>query len=363
MGLSNKKIFIISPQKWESIKISKHHYAQALSNQGAMVYFINPINFDFAFKTNIQNINKNLTIVSLTIPIPKIVKFRLKSLFNNISTLFFKYLINKVGSPDILWNFDNELYFKHEKLFYKSLRLFHPVDMFSPEKRRNYMDLYDFVFSPSIAVLNNIKHNNKYFINHGLNQDFVNFSRIEKDRDVLLLKSVKTIGYMGNISIPVLNRKAFISIITNFPKITFNLIGEMNDQCEFQHSLVTYQNVVFIGRKEGESLYNELLSCDILLVCYSFTNNIFHNDNTHKLLEYLSTGKPIISSPIKAYEDYHELISFIDFENDDYISKIDNIINNYSIYNSDEKRKQRMELAISNSYQKQIERIENIIND
>src|ERR1700742_4128748 len=40
--LTNKTIYIITPEKWGIMKLSKHHYAAELAERGNRVYFIEP---------------------------------------------------------------------------------------------------------------------------------------------------------------------------------------------------------------------------------------------------------------------------------------------------------------------------------
>ena len=39
---SDKRILIISPEPWDHIPVSKHHYARKLAKLGNRVYFLNP---------------------------------------------------------------------------------------------------------------------------------------------------------------------------------------------------------------------------------------------------------------------------------------------------------------------------------
>src|SRR5687768_3938179 len=41
-NLVNKRILIISPERWDHIPVSKHHYARTLATYDNTVYFLNP---------------------------------------------------------------------------------------------------------------------------------------------------------------------------------------------------------------------------------------------------------------------------------------------------------------------------------
>lgn len=360
MSLRGKKIFLISPQHWDSNKISKHHYAETLINNGNIVYFINPIAYGFFPKINIHKQADTLNIVTITIPLPKIAKFKFRFAFDHMVNKGFKKLLFLEGVPDILWNFDNETYFSYESLFKKSIKIFHPVDMIVKKVNKKYNHLYDFVFSVSHEILDTIEHNQKYFINHGLSVQFETFCKDSavKNEDYLC----KNITYMGNISIPFLNRSAFIKMIQYFSHIKFKLIGVIDLNCEFQTQLKMFNNVEFLGRKSGTELFESLLQSDFMLICYS-KHELYRADNSHKVLEYLSTGNPIISSMLSTYKDYGDLISFVDFDSSEFLTQVEQILNNYHILNQSENREKRRQLALNNTYQNQLKKIEKIIQN
>lgn len=359
MFFEDKKIFIISPQTWSSNKISKHHYADYLSSLGAIVFFFNPVKHDAKLKTTFDIIKENLYIVTIHVPFPRAFKFKLRWLFDFAVRYLFKKTLNRVGIPDILWNFDNGTYFRYEDLFRQSYRIFHPVDMMLNLRVTDYNLNYDIVFSVSSEILDRINHKKKFFINHGLHEEIIEFFRKKKKKEAK--KTCLNVTYMGNISLPFINREAFLKLIDNNSHLEFRLIGELNSDCQFQKKLAKYKNVVFYGKMSGQNLYRVLENADFLLICYH-KHSLYNADNTHKILEYLITGNPIISSPLSVYKYHTDIISFIDFDTDNYLNIFNQLIENYNALSSAEKREKRMDLALNNTYQKQLERIEEIIS-
>ena len=53
-----KKILIISPQKWTNFYNSKHYYAIYLKKIGYDVYYLNPINYIFSKQFKFCEIKK-----------------------------------------------------------------------------------------------------------------------------------------------------------------------------------------------------------------------------------------------------------------------------------------------------------------
>lgn len=359
MFLKGKVIYLVSPQKWDSNKISKHHYANLLASSGSIVNFIDPLQYGFTLTVNNTIIEENLNVIQITIPLPRFFKFKFRAIYDILVRHCFKKIVKKYGEADILWNFDNGTYFKYEDIFKSSIKIFHPVDMLTSNIINDISNKYDLVFSVSYEILDTIQHKKKYFINHGLHNNIIKYCLTKKYSSTK--PSCSSITYMGNISIPFIDRKAIIKIVSQFHDIEFRFIGEINEECSFQNELRIHKNVKFLGRQSGNRLYELLCESDAFLICYK-KQKFYNADNTHKILEYLITGNPIISSPLSVYEKNSDIITFINFETGNFIAQIRNFLSNYSTFNTHQKRLKRIELALNNSYENQLKRIEEIIH-
>jgi hypothetical protein len=86
--------------------------------------------------------------------------------------------------------------------------------------------------------------------------------------------------------------------------------------------------------------------------------------NSHKLLEYLSTGKVVVANLFDVYKTTKELIIMPEDNDDAKIPALfHKVISNLEYYNSPELQQKRKAFALDNTYEKQIERIEKIISD
>lgn len=81
-------------------------------------------------------------------------------------------------------------------------------------------------------------------------------------------------------------------------------------------------------------------------------------DNSHKILEYLSTGNLIVSSALSVYKELNLFPMSIKADNSDYIELFEKVVQNFSELNNIALRKKRIAFAMDNTYVKQIERIE-----
>jgi hypothetical protein len=66
---------------------------------------------------------------------------------------------------------------------------------------------------------------------------------------------------------------------------------------------------------------------------------------------------------LSTYKDYGDLISFVDFDSSEFLTQVEQILNNYHILNQSENREKRRQLALNNTYQNQLKKIEKLIQN
>lgn len=121
-------------------------------------------------------------------------------------------------------------------------------------------------------------------------------------------------------------------------------------------------NAFFIGKVKSSELQNWYSEADILLISYQ---EKYHIDlqNSHKMMEYLGSGKIVVATQTQEYECLakEELTAMSD-KNKDLPQLFNSVTNNLEKWNSIEKKHHRITFAMNNTYKKQIERIERLIN-
>lgn len=354
--LKNKTILIISPQNWDSIKLSKHHYALTLSKLNNCVYFLNPIKSGFYSKITK---NEGVNVIDFKIPLPYFLKFKFNYLFNQLLSQYFNIWIKiKNLKFDIIWDFDNTLQFNNYSIFKNAIKIWHPVD---PAKLNftNHKNP-DIIFSVSKLILDSQKIDcPKYFINHGLADIFVR-QAIKNLENFQTIAKIQKVGYCGNLDIKNLNSDILIKLINKYPHINFYFIGPYSNSGNLYKILKDKPNVIFTGTLYNSELVQKINQMDVLLYNYINDYKSYFGDNSHKVVEYLSTGKIILGTELLAYKDKHDLI--IQVNNDDeFISKFDEIVNNtHKFYNKDIYSR-KIKFAIANSYENHIINIEKIL--
>lgn len=361
-----KVIFIISPEKWGASKVSKHHYAELLAQKGSTVYFFQPP----STKKSLDQIKENLFLVSYK-KIKGINKlpFFLKQFYYKI---LFKQLRNEFGLPlpTLVWSFDPYT-FQDLNVFNKQAqKIYHPVDVHQTNLEFESARNADVVLATSDLILEKFKSIDKpqYQINHGLADHFLSDLQLNK---LLPGDSNKIkVGYMGNLNYPFMDYTTLFKIIKENKKVDFYFIGpdgssnllETPEYLEEIDQIKKMDNVFLLGVKPSSELPGYLNSMDAFLMCYKAEKNKAHMANPHKILEYLSTGKVIISHYIDQYKNTDGLVEMVE-KNIDLPNKFQTVVNSLAQFNEVKKMEFRKAYAWNNTYENQLVKIDHILDD
>ncbi|GIU70052.1 MAG: hypothetical protein KatS3mg002_1288 [Candidatus Woesearchaeota archaeon] len=117
------------------------------------------------------------------------------------------------------------------------------------------------------------------------------------------IDKVKSVGYSGNLNSNLFDLNPVEEVIIKYPDLKFYFIGPFNNQSDVYNKLKQYPNCYFIGKLDELPLIKKLNEMDLLIYNYKPDNKIYYADNSHKILEYLSTGKIILGSNLLAYQN------------------------------------------------------------
>ncbi len=363
MRLTNKTILLISPEAWGSNFVSKHHYATTLAARGNRVFFLNPPGKRFGIK----NIDKNLFVVDYKPFIRGINKLPspIRDKISGFDIARIKKLA-QIDHLDIVWSFD-PYRFQNLKLFNSQYSIFHPVDIHQNQSLTNQVaKSADVIFGSSQRILETINTTiPKHKINHGLSQAFAQYNY-----DLKIPTKKVRVGYVGNLHYQYLDSRTLKIIIDQNPGAEFHFIGpsaksnltQKTTNNNFIDYLMSKHNCVLHGQVEAKKLPEYLANFDLFLMCYTSDQNPSAMANPHKLLEFLATGRVVVSHYIDEYKDKRHLLEMVE-NNEDLPAKFKEVVANLAHYNSPEKQQARKAWAQENTYEKQIGRIEKIIQD
>jgi hypothetical protein len=361
----NKTILILSQQDWGINMLSKHLYAKELSKNNN-VYFIFTIPQKHQTeKVIIKTLSSTLHLVYLKKKVVGVT--RLPSFLIDFQTkVIIKEILAtlKIKQPDIVWSFEQSR-FQNLKQFKAKYSIFHPVDYILQAKQflPKIANSANIVLSVSEKILDSIQTSTpKYFINHGVDESF--FSKTKLTSPPPFIKKDKTnVGYVGNLQMKFIDWKNLIKTVEENATLNFIFIGPHSNSNlggKIEHAelikLKSLKNTHFTGAMDKKSLIEILSFFDVFLLCYDHIKFPIEVSNSHKILEYLSTGKVVVSNFISTYKN-SDLLEMID-DNEKFSQKLKEVTSQLEFYNSPKKTKQRITFAKQNSYKKLLQAIE-----
>lgn len=359
MNLRNKNILLISPEPWDHIFVSKHHYAIHLARLGNAVFFLNPPSTNISLKeTEFQNV---FSVTYLGFPqglrfYPKFLqRFFIKKKFNELHDLC-------KTEFDIVWSFDNSVFFDFSALPTTVLKLSHIVDLNQNFQVERAATTADYCFCTTDLIKNNLlKFNTKVTkINHGFNQPKNEIEPIP----LVGTSSIKAL-YAGNLAMPFIDWDIIFKVVIDNPKVDFIFIGPDRDRIsdnldndKAKQQLFERDNVFFVGRISADELLKYQKAADILLLAYQ-EDHREDQANPHKMMEYLGSGKMIVSTFTSEYTELAKKQYFLmSDKNAELPILFKKTVSELKFWNSSEKMALRKSFAQDNTYSKQIARIE-----
>jgi hypothetical protein len=372
MEFKQKVIYIISHENWGNMMMSKHHYAIELSKMGNEVYFINHPDKKHELRRGEIKIEatqyENLMVVKHRFFHPYFFKSKYTKIYNYLTKYHINNIIRATGKkPDVVWSFDtgNTLPIKYFSCKYH--KIYMPVDgPFGTRHEVEAADTANIIISVTNRILETYKNIDvpKYQINHGVASVFINNDMKTQNNNKI------KVGYSGSLIRSDLDNETFLAIIDAYPNIGFEFWGEIDPNTSnihlsqdveqstlhFIESLKNAPNVVLHGAVDSITLATGLKKVDVLLICY----NIKNDQNHHKVLEYLGTGKVIVSSYMSSYENMESnLIEMLGNSegNQGFLELFGKVITHINTYNSIENQQFRINHAKQFTYSSQIEKI------
>ena len=284
-------ILIISPEKFQKFHTSKIHIANYLQKKHN-VFFLNPyssIKELFCFHEKISKI-KILNFFSINF-----LKFFVSHEF--IERYYFKKIKKVIQNIDIVWGFDHDRDYLI-KYLNANLKIFHITDEFKNKRSIQLINQYsNYIFSVSKNLAKGFKKKNTFIVGHFISEKFLKVKYLFKSNK-------KNIALTGNFFNQDLDIKSLEILIRNNPNLNFHLIGPISKN-DFKYKLKlkksrslelinikSYKNVITYGSVPPEKLILIYKSMDAFLILYK--KKLY--DNSHKILEYFSTGLPVFSS-------------------------------------------------------------------
>jgi len=353
MELKKKNILLISPEPWDHIFVSKHHYATHLAKKGNNIYFLNPPSDQKKVMTtkykNVYSVNYKGFPKGLRFYPSLIQQYFIQKMFNRVQ----KWCNVEF---DIVWSFDNSVFFDFSALPKRVLKISHIVDLNQNFKLAQAADTADFCFGVIPLIVSRLKANNEhsFLINHGVQP----FNKTGDKQTVPGNNKLKAM-YIGNLKMKFIDWSLLHILVKQNKNVDFIFLGEnTTDYSDF----FIKENVYYLGKVKAEEIPAFLKSSDILLLTYS--EDYYTNYATpHKMMEYLASGKMVVATKTMEYNTLAEKeLIIMSEQNSDFPDLFREVITEIEEWNIPEKQNMRKAFALDNTYDRQITRIENIIN-
>lgn len=361
MYLNTKKILVISPEPWGNNFVSKHHYAVTLAKQGNRVYFLNPPSSSYSIQhTSYEHVHE----VNYT-PFLKGLRYLPEQVQRQLIRQKYEKLQRLTDCTfDVVWSFDNSVFYDFAALPGNVLKISHIVDLnqdFQTAKAASTADIC-FCTTDLIKEKLSIHNNHVYKIHHGYTHPFEEAKKIP-----LPGKYVTKAVYVGNLAFPYIDWKVIHQLVDQHQTIDFVFVGP-DGKSNLSKNVYTNvdkeavkaaHNAHFIGSVPHEQIPGILAQADVLLVVYK---EEYHRDQAspHKFMEYLGSGKVMVATYTDEYKDKSALLAMCK-KNTDYPSLFAQVIERLKEYNTFEKQEERKQFALANTYERQIDKITNLI--
>lgn len=358
--LRGKSIFILSPEAWGKSFVSKHHYASLLAQKGNRVYFVNPP----AEQWGKRKLAPNLWVLDYSTGWRKGVQrwpnFLRK--WANAGLIRRLYQLAE-AEADIIWSFD-PFRFQDLRQFGATHRIYHPVDPHICPLEQAVINSAQVLFASSHKIIARFEASGPtpmHFINHGLAQHFLVAS---PNIDFLPRPERLKVGYVGNLNYPFLDEQALLSIVKQQKEVDFYFIGPYKkgnlsgtERKSLIAQLMELDNCFLLGPKPSAELPAYLDHFDLFLMSYEGDKNPAAMANPHKILEYLSRGKAVVSHFIDEYKERKDWVYMVE-DNADLPAKFAWALAHLTEINSEQLQAERKAYAQANSYLAQLHRID-----
>lgn len=351
-GGEKKSAFVISPQPWDGFKVSKHHYAVALARSGWQVYFIDPPSpFQVARRieyepTEVEGIQR----VSHSLPVPNWTKFHARPLFDRAMRRHARRLTSALGTPDLVWDFDNAYHFRDLRPFGAVQSIFHLVDQGLKGMGDKQADTCIHLH-PSFCEWAGFDPDRSTQVGHGVSIDFIKSCCLSGATG----RADKTLsfGIVGNLAAKWLDWETVVDIARRHPSAQFLLWGPYPSSDQASGGLraaMECSQFHFRGLSRPEEIAASSGEVDVWLV--PFLSDALPGGplNSHKILEYLSTGKVVAMTWLEAWAG-NPLVSMLDRNSSKSLADlVDDVVDCLDVLNSSKQSLDRMAYARARAY-------------
>lgn len=308
-------ILIVSPEPWGPLRLSKHHYAVAALELGASVYFLQPPDGSVS-KLSLEKTVDGVHIL-VQPSLPRGLRF-LPSAVRRSHERGILRSIEKIASSrfDVIWNFDRyQFRFLTRTDYDGRMVIFHLVDFPSDKNFDVQVGNADICIGVTEELCDQLNEQGAADTIH-IGHSFAPRPVSRVSHPMLRGDNVK-IGCIGNMAIESIDLDSLQRIAGDHPDVEIFLIGPHGNSnlsagvpanSDKFKELISNENVHWVGAVPWTDIPGWMDAMAGLIVAYDPIKFKQVASNSHKLLEYFSSGKPILSSYLAGLGAERELI-------------------------------------------------------
>jgi glycosyltransferase involved in cell wall biosynthesis len=343
--------------------LSKHHYALELSRLGHHVWFLLPPWADSELARRYTHSGVHLVFDHYSI---KGARF-LPSL---IRRAWYKRIIKRLekdcGGPfTLVWSFDNSRFFDLD-CFQSAFRIHHMMDFHTDYQIKSASVSADLCLGVTSGIVAKMKPYNphSYFVQHG-------YAAV-KPEPAKFPDTTQTIKalYTGNLLMPYVQWSWLHALVEANPEVHFFLVGSYGQGNLNEHTntaaleevkkIARHTHVTLLGECTPGQMQSYLQQADVLFFAYRSAEFPEILANSHKIMAYLASGKPIVSHHIAEYQGQSDLL-YMCKTLEDYLHTFREVIEQPETHGAEMKKEKRQAWAENNAYLMQIHRVEKLI--
>lgn len=351
---------IISPEAWADNAVSKHHYALTLAARGHDILFLNPPTEGSELTLSRSGQSPGVQVVDGP-PVARGLRYLPASVRRFLEARWLEQLETRAGKRvDAVWLFENSRFY--DMCFAgPRLKVYHQVDLnqsFHPHAAARSADVCfcttEFIRMELLKVAQHV-----YKVHHGTPVVPKPLQLTPEQRQSFEGAGVNA-AYIGSLAMEYIDVELMIGAVEACPQVRFHLVGSYTEHCALRMRSQGLPNVVWWGKLPSALIPALLAQVDVVMCTYQASRYGEQLASPHKFMEYLGSGKVLVTTYTDEYKDKRELVCMVDAR-EDYISAFRLVVANLGSYNSVARQQERKAFAAAHSYDAQLDKIIHLV--
>jgi hypothetical protein len=288
---------------------------------------------------------------------PYSLKFRARSVFDLLMRQQARRLVRAAGRPDLVWDFDNTYQFRDLSQFGASRTLFHLVDDVGVPGLGIKSADHVLYLHRSFCERAGGKPLADHEIGHGLGRMYADAALDARDETRPAVSA--HVGFVGNLAAPWVDWTAVAEMVSRNPLARFTFWGPFPDDSSADadlRRLLRHPAIRFPGLTSAERIVTESHDVDVWLLPFRPDRLLGGALNSHKILEYLSTGRAVVMTWLEAYEG-KDVVFTLPRSGGSLADLLQQVLANLEEANSPEMISRRRAFALESTYDRLLDRV------